>query len=476
MGARKIAAGVRDKKFSASEVFEDCLKRAEDREGELSALITVTAEAGRARAKQIDELVAKGENPGLLAGVPVVLKDNICTHGIRTTAGSRALDNWSPPYDATAWALLAGEGAVLLGKGNMDEFGAGVSGKSAFAATANPRDSTKEAGGSSGGSAAAVAAGYVPVSLGSDTGGSIRIPASYCGIYGLKPTYGLVSRNGLASLASSLDQIGPFARDVEDMALVMRILTRHDPKDSTSVSKNEIDFTKRTDTLKGRRLAVVKEYMALPVDQRVAEAMKRTMSLFEESGAEVVEISLPTTARHAMACYYMIMTAEAHTSFARFDGVRFGRAAEGSSSARDMFEAVRSEGFGANVKSRIITGTYLAAPGPYEEYYEAATRVRALIAEEFNKAFAGGIDCILQPVTPSLPRGLSENTARGHELVYTMPANLAGLPGFSFPAGHADSGLQIIGPRWSDGELLDIGSELEKIFGAPKIAAGPGDR
>ncbi|MCL2010042.1 MAG: aspartyl/glutamyl-tRNA amidotransferase subunit A [Synergistaceae bacterium] len=438
MGAREIAAGVREKKFSAAEVFEECLRTATDCEDRLSALAAVTAEAGRIQAKRVDEKVAKGEDPGLLAGVPVVIKDNICANGIRTAAGSRILGDWVPPYDATAWSLLADQGAVLLGKGSMDELATGVSD----------------------GSAAAVAAGYVPFSLGSDTGGSIRLPASYCGIYGLKPTYGLVSRYGMISYGSSLDQIGPFTRSVEDMELVMRVLARHDPKDSTSVSKNEI-FARRTNTLKGRRIALVKEFMDFSptLDQITADAMKRTIRLFEESGSEVIEVSLPTVARYAAACYYTIAASEAYTNFARFDGVRCGRAAE-AAGLREMFETTRSEGFDGGVKSRIIVGTYLSEPDCYEKYYVAATRVRTLIAEEFYKTFdADRIDCILQPVTPSLSGKIGELN------LYTLTANVAGLPAFSLPAG-----LQIIGPRWSDGELLDIGLEVEKISGAPKIA------
>ena len=485
MSAREIAAGVREKKFSAAEVFEDCLSRVEECEGKLSALITVAAEAGRIRAKQIDEMAAKGGTAGLLTGVPVVLKDNICTHGIRTTAGSHILNNWIPPYDATAWALLAAEGAVLLGKGSMDELATGVTGKSAFGRTTNPWDTSRVPGGSSGGSAAAVAAGYAPLSLGSDTGGSIRLPASYCGVYGLKPTYGLVSRYGMAAYGSSLDQIGPFARDVEDMALIMRILARHDPKDAASISQ-KIDFTRRSNTLKGRKIAIVKEFMDFSPaqDRPIADVMKRAIRFFEDAGAEMVEVSLPTVVRYAVPCYYAIVTSEAYTNFARFDGVRYGHtaAAAGFLSTRNMFEAVRSEGFVGDVKSRIITGTFLAEPGNFEEYYVAATRVRTLIAEEFRKIFessaAGKIDCILQPVSPSLPGKIGEaiDAAKGYELdLYTLPSSMAGLPGFSFPAGLSEArlpvGLQLIGPRWSDEELLDIGFELEKILGAPKIAA-----
>jgi len=485
MSALEIATGVREKKFSATEVFEDCLSRAEKCEDKLSALITVTSEAGRTQAKRIDEMVSKGENPGLLAGVPVIVKDNICTCGVRTTAGSRILGNWAPPYDATTWALLANEGAVLLGKGSMDEFGTGISGKSAFAQTSNPWDTSRIPGGSSGGSAAAVAAGYAPLALGSDTGGSVRLPAAFCGIYGLKPTYGLLSRYGLIGYGSSFDQIGPFTRCMDDMALAARILAWHDPKDPTSIPKKEINFAHRTGTLKGRKIAIVKEFMDFAIDQPVADAMKNTIRFFEEAGAEIVEVSLPTIARYAIPCYDVIVRMEAQTNLARFDGVRYGHTAE-AAGMKDMFEAVRSEGFGLNAKFRIIAGTFLTQPDRYEEYYMAARRVRTLIAEEFRKTFesagTGKIDCILQPASPSLPGKIGESmdAEKGYALdIYNLSTNVAGLPGFSFRAGFSEGGaspalpigLQLIGPRWSDAELLDIGFELEKILGAPKIAA-----
>ncbi|MDR1979612.1 MAG: Asp-tRNA(Asn)/Glu-tRNA(Gln) amidotransferase subunit GatA [Synergistaceae bacterium] len=484
LGVREIAEGIREKKFSALEVFDECLHRTLACEGKMSALITTTADAGRAHARRVDEQIAKGGALGLLAGVPVILKDNICTHGIRTTAGSRILGRWAPPYSATVWELLSSAGAVLLGKSNMDEFAMGnTCGTSAFGPTANPWDVSRVPGGSSGGSAASVAAGYVPFALGSDTGGSIRQPASYCGIYGLKPTYGLVSRYGLIAYGSSLDQIGPFARSVEDMDLLMHVLARHDPKDSTSVDKSEIDFTRREKSrqpekpLKGKRVALVKEFRDFTLDPPIADAMKRLIRIFEETGADIVEVSLPTVARYAVACYYAIAASEAHTNLARFDGVRYGYTVTTASDLKDMFEEVRSKGFGAEVKSRIIAGTCLTEPVRSEEYYVAATRVRTLIAEEFRKAFEN-VDCILQPVTPSLPAKIGEadeDAMKGYESdLYTLPVNMAGLPGFSFCTGYSQSGLpvglQLVGPRWSDKNLLDMGFELEKILGTPKIA------
>ena len=484
LGVCEIVEGVREKKFSALEVFDECFNRTLACESKISALITTTADAGRVHAKRIDEQIAKGEPLGPLAGVPVILKDNICTHGIRTTAGSRILGRWAPPYSATVWELLSSAGAVLLGKSNMDEFAMGnTCGTSAFGPTANPWDVSRVPGGSSGGSAASVAAGYVPFALGSDTGGSIRQPASYCGIYGLKPTYGLVSRYGLIAYGSSLDQIGPFTRSIRDMDLVMGVLARYDPKDSTSVDKSEIDFKNRErkgeKPLKGKRVALVKEFQDFTLDPPIADAMKRVIRIFEEMGAEIAQVSLPTVARYAVACYYAIAASEAHTNLARFDGVRYGYTVTTASGLRDMFEEVRSKGFGAEVKSRIIAGTCLTEPVRSEEYYVAATRVRTLIAEEFKKAFENA-DCILQPVTPSLPGKIGEadeDAMKGYESdLYTLPVNMAGLPGFSFCTGYSDSGLpvglQLVGPRWSDKNLLDMGFELEKVLGAPKIARG----
>ncbi|MDR1730816.1 MAG: Asp-tRNA(Asn)/Glu-tRNA(Gln) amidotransferase subunit GatA [Synergistaceae bacterium] len=481
LNVREIAAGVRARKFSAVEVFDDCLDRSVACEGKVAALITTTVDVGRSQARRIDERLSKGEDPGPLAGVPVVLKDNMCTRGVRTTAGSRILGDWAPPYDATVWRLLQEAGAVLLGKANMDEFAMGnTTSTSAFGPTANPWDLTRVPGGSSGGSAAVVSAGYVPFSLGSDTGGSIRQPASYCGICGLKPTYGMVSRYGLIAYGSSLDQIGPFTRNVEDMALVMGILARQDPRDSTSTCGTRGEcFSKLSDGMKGKRVALVRDFKEFTLDQGIAEAMKKTIAALESAGAEMVEVSLPTVGRYAVACYYAIAASEAHTNLARFDGVRYGYTVDSSTGLKDMFQEVRSFGFGGEVKSRIIAGTCLTEPVRSEQYYVAATRVRTLIAREFSEAFQNA-DCILQPVTPSLAPKIGEadeDAMKGYESdLYTLPVNMAGLPGYSFFTGHYDAGLglpvglQLVGPRWSDGELLNMGFALEKALGAPVIA------
>lgn len=464
------AAGLRDKKFSPSELFDSCKARIDACEPNIHAFITRT-----------DDKPQPFENTsGLLAGIPTVLKDNLCTKGIRTTAASKILGDWQPPYDATAWRYLREAGAVLMGKVNMDEFAMGnTCGNSAFGPTHNPNDITRVPGGSSGGSAAAVSAGYVPFSLGSDTGGSIRQPASFCGVYGLKPTYGMVSRYGLISYGSSLDQIGPFARTVEDLQLVMSVISGHDIMDSSSFRDKDHDFSHREDvSVKGKRVALVKEFQSFTLDAPIAEALAKTRKVLEDEGAVITEVSLPVVARYAVACYYALAMSEAHTNLERYDGVRLGYTVKDARGIKEMFERVRSYGFGSEVKARIIAGTCLTEPSRCEEYYVAATKVRTLIAQEFTRAF-GETDFILQPVTPSLPGKIGENdedAMKGYETdLYTLPVNLAGLPGLSFFTGYAGNlpvGLQLIGPRWSDPELLHTGVILERHLGTPKIANG----
>ncbi len=465
-----LIEGLKAKKFSPAEIFQSCKKRIDQCEENIHAFITRT-----------DDKPQSIENPnGLLAGIPTVLKDNLCTKGIRTTAASKILGNWKPPYNATAWEKLRSAGAVLMGKVNMDEFAMGnTCGNSAFGPTHNPNDISRVPGGSSGGSAAAVSAGYVPFSLGSDTGGSIRQPASFCGVYGFKPTYGMVSRYGLISYGSSLDQIGPFARTVQDLQLIMSIISGHDPMDSSSFRNKDHDFTHSEDvSIKGKRIAVVKEFRDFTLDAPISDAIKRTIKILEDEGAIITEVSLPVVAKYAVACYYALAMSEAHTNLERYDGVRLGYTVKDAAGIKEMFERVRSYGFGAEVKARIIAGTCLTEPSRCEEYYVAATKVRTLIAQEFSRAF-GETDFILQPVTPSLPGKIGENdedALKGYEAdLYTLPVNLAGLPGLSFFTGYSGNlpvGLQLIGPRWSDVSMLDTGVILERHLGSPKIANG----
>ena len=464
-----LMEGLKAGKFSASEIFTSCKNRIDKCEGNIHALITRT-----------DNDMPTFSKEGTLAGIPTIIKDNLCTKGIRTTAASKILGDWRPPYDATAWARLKDSGAVLMGKANMDEFAMGnTCGNSAFGPTHNPNDITRVPGGSSGGSAAAVSAGYVPFSLGSDTGGSIRQPASYCGVYGFKPTYGMVSRYGLISYGSSLDQIGPFARTVRDLQIVMSVISGHDKMDSSSFRNKPHDFTHNENaSIKGKRVAVVKEFAGFTLDAPIEDAMKRTIKILEDEGAIITEVSLPVVSKYAVACYYALAMSEAHTNLERYDGVRLGYTVKDARGIKEMFERVRSDGFGAEVKARIIAGTCLTEPTRCEEYYVAATKVRTLIAQEFSRAF-GETDFILQPVTPSMPGkiGESEDDAmKGYEAdLYTLPVNLAGLPGLSFFTGYAGNlpvGLQLIGARWSDSEILDAGMILERHFGGPKIADG----
>ena len=470
LNLRDVISGLKDKKFSASELFASCKARIDALEPNIHAFITRT-----------DDTQPATQNPsGLLAGVPTVLKDNLCTHGIRTTAASKILGDWRPPYDASAWRYLREAGAVLMGKVNMDEFAMGnTCGNSAFGPTHNPNDITRVPGGSSGGSAAAVSAGYVPFSLGSDTGGSIRQPASFCGVYGFKPTYGMVSRYGLISYGSSLDQIGPFARTVEDLQIIMSVISGHDQMDSSSFRDRPHDFTHTENvSIKGKRVALVKEFQHFTLDAPISEALAKTRKVLEDEGAVITEVSLPVVAKYAVACYYALAMSEAHTNLERYDGVRLGYTVKDAAGIKEMFERVRSYGFGSEVKSRIIAGTCLTEPTRCEEYYVAATKVRTLIAQEFTRAF-GECDFILQPVTPSLPGKIGEpeeDAMKGYETdLYTLPVNLAGLPGLSFFTGYAGDlpvGLQLIGPRWSDSEMLNAGIILERNLGMPKIANG----
>ena len=470
--------GVKSKKFSSLELFESCLNRINKLEPDVKALITLTADEGREAAKKADEKIAKGEALGALEGVPVILKDNLCTQGIKTTAGSKILGDWRPPYDATVWKLLREAGAVLMGKANLDEFAMGGSCQnSGYWPTKNPHDLTRVPGGSSGGSAASTAAAYTPLALGSDTGGSIRQPAAYCGIYGFKPTYGMVSRYGLISYGSSLDQIGPMARTVKDLQLAMSVLAQHDEMDSSSYREKNYDFTSNKLNLKNKKVALVKEFKDFTLEEPIAKAIEKTKKVFEAAGAEIIEVSLPVIARYAVSCYYALAMSEAHTNLERYDGLRYGYTVKDSKGIKEMFTDVRTQGFGAEVKRRIIAGTCLTEPVRCEEYYVAATKVRTLIAQEFNKAF-GETDFILQPASPTLAPKLGANDndkMKEYEAdLYTLPVNLAGLPGLSFFTGYSENklpvGLQLIGPRWSDADLLNTGLVLEEALGSPEIA------
>lgn len=487
LSAAEMVRGIKAKDFSASEVFASCLSRIEGLEPELSALLALTADRGRKEAARIDGMIARGADPGPLTGVPVVLKDNMCLRGVPATCASRILKGWIPPYDASVAELLAGAGAVFAGKANMDEFAMGSSTEfSAFHPTSNPWDTGRVPGGSSGGSAAAVAAGYAPLSLGSDTGGSIRQPASFCGLYGLKPTYGLVSRWGLVAFASSLDQIGPFARTVEDLALLLSVISAPDARDGTCSRRERPDYMSplAAASLRGKKIAVVKELDAMrsSVDPEVRRVLENTLNLCREEGAEIVEVSLPVSLEFGLPCYYILAPAEASSNLARFDGVRYGLSCR-EDSLLDLYLTTRGAGFGAEVKRRILTGTHVLSSGYYDAYYLTAQKVRSLMKAEFRKAF-GGCDLIALPTapTPAFKKGeLVDDPIRMYLAdVFTLPVNLAELPALSLNGGFTGGekplpvGVQFIAPQWGETELLNAAAVLERRLGKAKIAPGGG--
>ncbi len=481
MEASRIASGIRDGEFTARDVVGDCLARMQALEPVLNALITPLSEKAIAKAESIDKAVSSGKSPGPLGGVPVVVKDNMCTRGVRTTCGSRILGDWKPPYDATVIELLEKAGAVVIGKSNMDEFAMGSSTEhSAFGPASNPRDTDRVPGGSSGGSAASVAAGYVPIALGSDTGGSIRQPAAFCGVHGLKPTYGLVSRWGLVAFASSLDQIGPFARSVSDMALVMDVIASYDHKDSTCRPGGRPVFSEsiKEPSVKGKKVGIVREFQNGTLDGDIERSIENTASMLSSSGAEIVDISLPESAAYGLPCYYIIAPAEASSNLARFDGVRYGLREE-APDLISQFLRTRSAGFGEEVQRRILTGTFALSSGYYDAYYLLALKVRRRICVEFTQAFEAA-DVILMPATPSLPfrKGefIDDPISMYMSDVFTLPVNLAGLPGMTVSTGMNASGLplsvQIVAPRWADSRLLEFAAVIEAWAGRPGISSG----
>ena len=404
-----------------------------------------------------------------LAGVPMQIKDVICTRGIRTTCSSRMLEDFIPTYDATVVDRLHSRGAVLMGKGNMDEFAMGSSTEnSAFFPSRNPWDLDRVPGGSSGGGAAAVAAGEVIYALGSDTGGSIRQPASFCGVVGLKPTYGLVSRFGLIAYASSLDQIGPITKDVTDCALVLNAIAGHDPNDSTSLSSPVPDYTRAlTGDMKGLRLGVPREYYVEGMDPGVKEALETATSVLEDLGASLEEVSLPTTP-YALACYYILALSECSANLARYDGVKYGFSYQDTENMWEAMERTRQYGFGAEVKRRIMLGTYALSAGYYDAYYLKAQKVRTLLRREFDDAFQR-FDALVTPTCPTAAFRLGEKTQDPVQMylsdIYTVPVNVAGLPSISLPCGLADGlpvGMQLIGPALSEQTLLRIAYSYEQ--------------
>jgi aspartyl-tRNA(Asn)/glutamyl-tRNA(Gln) amidotransferase subunit A len=440
---------------------------------ELNAFLTVTADAAIEKAARIDSAAERGEELPPLAGTILAVKDNMVMRGVRTTAGSRILSNYRPPYTATAVERLEAAGAITVGKTNLDEFAMGSSNEnSAYGAVKNPWDRTRVPGGSSGGSAVAVASGMAMAALGSDTGGSIRQPASLSGVVGLKPTYGRVSRYGLIAFGSSLDQIGPFANSVEDVAQVLSIISGRDPKDSTSSNRETEDYVKALEgDVRGLRVGVPREYYGEGLDPEVREQIEGAIEKFKEMGAEIVEVSLPNT-EYAVPVYYLIATAEASSNLARYDGVRYGFRAEEAATLKQMYSRTREEGFGAEVKRRIMLGTYALSAGYYDAYYGKAQKVRSLIEGDFREAFSS-CDVIATPTapTPAFRLGEKSNDPLAMYLsdIYTITANLAGVPGLTLPCGLSSEGLpigiQLIGRHFDEVTLLRAGSTLESALG-----------
>jgi aspartyl-tRNA(Asn)/glutamyl-tRNA(Gln) amidotransferase subunit A len=468
--AAAIAKGVKDGSLSAGAVLEEHLARIDRYEPRVHAFNTLTAEGARRAAEAVDSAIAAGSNPGPLAGVPVALKDNLCTRGIPTTCSSRILEGWVPPYDATVVQLLRAAGAVVVGKTNLDEFAMGSSTEnSAFGPTRNPHDLDRVPGGSSGGSAAAVAAGFAALALGSDTGGSIRQPAALCGVVGAKPTYGVVSRYGLIAFASSLDQIGPFARTVADAALLLEVIAGPDPADSTSIRQDPPSASARLDAgVEGLRVGVVTELVnAEGIGADVVERTREAADALAAAGAKVDEVSVPA-AVYGLSAYYLIAPAEASSNLARYDGVRYGLRAPDAKDITDMYLRSRSAGFGAEVKRRIMLGTYALSAGYYDAYYGKAQQVRTLIIRDLEAAYRE-FDVLLAPTAPGTAFALGAKTQDPLTMylndVCTIPSNLAGHPAVSVPFGTGSDGLpvgvQVLAPALGETVMFQVAAVIE---------------
>jgi aspartyl-tRNA(Asn)/glutamyl-tRNA(Gln) amidotransferase subunit A len=480
--ALSLAAAVRSGERQATDVLEEHLARIAAGEGDIHAFNTLTIDHARAAAAAVDEAVAAGRDPGPLAGVPVAVKDNLCTRGIPTTCSSRILEGWVPPYDATVVIRLAAAGAVMVGKTNLDEFAMGSSTEnSAFGPTRNPHDTTRVPGGSSGGSAAAVAAGFAPLSLGSDTGGSIRQPAALCGVVGVKPTYGLVSRYGLIAFASSLDQVGPFATSVAVAAALFDVIAGHDPADSTSLDQAPPSAAARlAHGVEGLRVGLVTELVDAPgMDPEIAARTRQAADALAAAGAKVDEVSVPA-AVYGLSAYYLIAPAEASSNLARYDGVRYGRREPGRD-ITEMYVRTRTEGFGAEVKRRIMLGTYALSAGYYDAYYGKAQQVRTLIIRDLDAAYRS-FDVLLSPTAPGTAFPLGAKTADPLTMylndVCTIPTNLAGHPAMSVPYGVAADGLpvgvQVLAPALGETVMFQVAAALEA--GAPATPPAGGTR
>ncbi len=471
LSAARLAEMLRKGEISSKKITESVFRRIDEREETINAFITTTPELAMEQAEQADRRFQKGGEVPLLNGIPVAIKDLLCTRGIKTTCGSNILNNFIPTYNATAVERVLRDGAVVIGKTNMDEFGMGSSTEHSLAGpTRNPIDPERVAGGSSGGSAAAVAAGESIIALGTDTGGSIRQPSAFCGVTGIKPTYGRVSRYGLVSYASSLDQIGAIGRTAEDCAMLLNSICGHDRMDTTSASVERPDFLESLKKdIKGIKIGLPEEYFIEGLDQGIRDRVMEAMGLLEKNGAIIIDITLPHTP-YAISSYYLVATAEASSNLARYDGVKYGlRSDEDILDTIMMYEKTRSRGFGNEVKRRIMLGTYVLSAGYYDAYYLKGQKVRTLIKEDFDRAFKR-VDCIITPTTPCLPFKLGEKMSDPLQMylvdIYTVSLNLSGLPGMSVKCGEVDGlpvGMQIIGKAFDEETVLRVGNAYEQM-------------
>ncbi len=467
---RGLSDGLRKREFTSVELTNGYLERIERLDQRLRAYITVIADDALSRAKEADERLKRGADVTPLTGVPISIKDIFCTKGVKTTCASKILSNFAPPFDSTVVKKLKHAGAVLLGKNNMDEFAMGSSTEnSAFFKTLNPWDIERVPGGSSGGSAASVAASMCAASLGTDTGGSIRQPAACCGVVGLKPTYGRVSRYGIIAFASSLDQAGSLTKDVEDAAIVLSAIAGPDPRDSTSITAPVPDYAALLKTgVKGLKIGIPKEYFIEGIDPEVRASVDEALALLKALGAELVNITLPHT-EYAISVYYLVATAEASSNLARYDGVKYGLRAEGAADLLDMYNKTRDKGFGSEVKRRIMLGTYSLSAGYYDAYYKKASQVRALIKNDFDEAFKS-CDCIVTPTSPTPAFKIGERVEDPLTMylsdIFTISCNLAGLPGISIPCGFTKAGLpvglQILGRPLGEAAILKAAYSFEQ--------------
>ncbi len=460
---------LKNKEISSKEIVNAHFDRIEEIEGDLNSFITLTKEEALRAADRVDNKIKNGENLGILAGIPIGVKDNIITKDIRTTCGSKILENFIPPYEATVIEKIKNADGIILGKTNMDEFAASYSTETSyFGVTKNPIDKDRVPGGSSGGSTAAVKAGEVALALGSDTGGSNRQPASYCGVVGIKPTYGLVSRYGLISLANSLDQIGTFGRNVADAALMLEAIVGQDAKDPTSMDIEKADYLgKLKEGIEGMKIALPKEYMSMDIDNRIKEQIMKSVKLLEKLGGKVEEVSLPHS-EHAWSTYYLIVVSEISSNMARFDGIRYGYRTKNYETLDELYINSRTEGFGEEIKRSIIAGTYILSSKKGKEYYNKALKVRTLIKEDFDKVFEE-YDIVLAPTTPNLPFKIGDSVKNPFEMynsgIFNIPANLAGLCAISLPCGYVDGlpvGLQIMGDRFKELNILKAAYAFEE--------------